>query len=259
MTDDNLPKKSLGQHWLYDEDSLAAMCEVAELSRNDTVLEIGPGLGTLTEKLVKIAKTVVAVEFDTKLAAELPVRLPADNLRVIESDILKFDFTKLSVDYKVVANIPYYLTSNLIRVISESVNPPSAAVILVQKEVAQRVAAGPGNMSILGVTAQFYWEVSLGGVVEAELFMPPPKVDSQILILNRRPSPLFAGVDDKRFFRLVKAGFSQKRKTLVNSLSAGLGISKVEAKQMLESVGIDPSTRAQALSLNDWKKLYSVK
>jgi 16S rRNA (adenine1518-N6/adenine1519-N6)-dimethyltransferase len=248
-------KKSLGQHWLNDKVSLEAMCLAAEISKSDTVLEIGPGLGALTEFLVKRASRVVAVEFDTNLAKELPNRIKTPNLEVFEQDILKFDFTSLPADYKLAANIPYYLTSNLVRVLSESTNPPQVAALLIQKEVAERVTAAPGNLSILGVTAQFYWEVSLGRVVKAEAFSPPPKVDSQIVILHRRVAPMFTDVDAKLYFRIVKAGFSQKRKTLLNSLSAGLQLSRQQTLELLQKAGIPPAARAQTLSLEDWYKL----
>ena len=250
------PKKSLGQHWLYDDDALNAMCEAVELAKDDVVLEIGPGLGTLTVKLLDRAHQVVAVEFDAALAAALPGRINNDRLKVVQEDILQFDFASMSYPYKVVANIPYYLTSNLIRIMSETKNPPTAAALLIQKEVAERVCAKPGNLSILGVTAQFYWEVSLGRLVPADLFTPPPKVDSQILILRARPQSLFPDVDTTQFFRLVKAGFSQKRKTLQNALNGGLAITKDAAKDLLESAEIAPTTRAQALSLEDWHALY---
>lgn len=249
-------KKSLGQHWLHDQASLEAMCVAAGVKAGDTVLEIGPGLGTLTELLVKRAGHVVAVEFDTKLADELAGRVPANNLQVVQQDILGFDYTQMPIGYKVVANIPYYLTSNLIRVLSETVNPPAIAALLVQKEVAERVAAKPGAMSILSATAQYYWEVSVDREVPAELFTPPPKVDSQILVLRRRLEPLFPDIDTKVFFRLVKAGFSQKRKTLQNSLSGGLHISREEATSLLAAAGIDPTDRAQTLSMENWYALY---
>lgn len=249
-------KKSLGQHWLRDLDSLEAMCEAADVQAKDTVLEIGPGLGTLTELLVARAGQVVAVEFDEKLASELPRRIPAPNLQVVSQDILSYDFTGLPPDYKVVANIPYYLTSNLIRVISETPNPPRSAALLVQKEVARRVAAKPGDMSLLSVTAQFYWQVSLGREVPAELFTPPPKVDSQILAMRDRTAPLF-DVDTKAFFRLVKAGFAQRRKTLLNSLAGGLRLSREETEKLLLKAGIEPSRRAQTLSLNEWYQVYT--
>lgn len=233
------------------------MVEAADVRSEDTVLEIGPGPGTLTELLVCRASQVVAVEFDEKLARELPVRLKADNLQVISQDILSFDLISLPPDYKIVANIPYYLTSNLIRVISETPNPPVVAVLLVQKEVAERVAAKPGAMSLLSVTAQFYWQAGLGQVVPAELFTPPPKVDSQILILKRRSEPLFAEVDAKGFFRLVKAGFSQRRKTLLNSLTSGLHLSREDVQTILQAANIEPVRRPQTLSLDDWHKIYT--
>ncbi len=159
--------------------------------------------------------------------------------------------------YKLVANIPYYLTSHLIQILSESANPPSVAALLVQKEVAERVCADPGSMSILSITSQFYWRTSLGQKVGAELFTPPPKVDSQILILERRVEPMF-DVDQKLFFRMVKSGFSAKRKTLHNSLSAGLRIEKTATLQLLQLAHVLPESRPQELSLEDWYRLYSV-
>lgn len=249
-------KKSLGQHWLTDFFSLSAMCDAVQVQDGDTVLEIGPGLGTLTELLCERADKVVAVEFDEKLAAELPKRVPESNLSVVRQDILRFDLTSLPADYKLVANIPYYLTSNLIRVLSESTNRPTHAALLVQKEVAERVCAKAGDMSLLSVTAQYYWETSLGELVPAKLFTPPPKVDSQILILKRRDTPLFPDVDAKAFFRLVKAGFSNRRKTLSNSLSGGLQMDKPTVNQLLESAQIAPTARPQELSLEQWYALF---
>ena len=232
------------------------MCDAAEVGADDTVLEIGPGLGTLTELLVKRAEKVVAVEFDEQLAHDLPARVTAKNLEVVQGDILKFDLGSLPAGYKVVANIPYYLTSNLLRVLSESANPSVRATLLVQKEVAERVAASPGAMSLLSVSAQFYWEVSLGRVVPAGLFVPPPKVDSQILIMEHRAQPLFPDVDAKQFFRLVKAGYAGRRKTLLNSLSAGLQLEKPAVRELLERAKIQPTLRAQNLSLKRWHCLY---
>lgn len=249
-------KKSLGQHWLRDDASLDAMLEAAEINADDTVLEIGPGSGTLTAKLVERAKQVVAVEFDADLARDLPARVPAANLQVIRQDILRFDLTSLPAGYKVAANIPYYLTSNLLRVLCESKNPFSKAALLVQKEVAERVCARAGDMSLLSISVQFYCEASLGPVVPAKLFTPPPKVDSQILKLTYRQEPLFDDVDTKQFFRIVKAGFSQRRKTILNALSAGLRLSRDETAALLEAADIDPTTRAQNLSLDDWHALY---
>jgi 16S rRNA (adenine1518-N6/adenine1519-N6)-dimethyltransferase len=256
MNDSPTPKKALGQHWLHDELSLEAMCMAADVAEGDTVLEIGPGLGTLTKLLVTQAEQVVAVEFDHDLAASLPKRVPAANLTVTESDILSFDFTALPPVYKIVANIPYYLTSNLVRVISETPNPPTKVALLVQKEVAQRIAAKPGKMSLLSVSAQFYWDVRLHDEVPAELFTPPPKVDSQIVGLSRRPQPLFDDVDTKQFFRIVKAGYSSRRKTLLNALSGGLGLDKAATNELLQKAGLNPGLRAQNLALDEWYALY---
>lgn len=248
-------KKSLGQHWLQDETSLDAMLDAADIGLEDTVLEIGPGPGTLTEELVHSAEKVIAVEFDKTLARELPQRVPAQNLTVANQDILHFDLTSLPPNYKVVANIPYYLTSNLLRVLCESPNHFSQAAILIQKEVAERVCAKPGDMSLLSVSVQFYCETSLGLVVPAELFTPPPKVDSQILTLVFRENPLFKDIDTKLFFRVVKAGFAQRRKTLLNSLSSGLHLDRNATMHLLESTHIAPNTRAQNLTLEDWYHL----
>lgn len=256
MHNDSSPKKSLGQHWLHDEASLEAMCGAANIGPGDTVLEIGPGLGTLTALLVQQAQKVVAVEFDAELAAKLAGRVPAANLEVVQQDILRFDLGRLPANYKVAANIPYYLTSNLLRVLCETPNHFSQAALLVQKEVAERVCATPGDMSLLSVSVQFYCQASLGQVVPARLFTPPPKVDSQILQLVYRQKPLFPGVDTKQFFRIVKAGFAQRRKTLLNSLSAGLHLSREETAALLERALIPPSARAQSLSLEDWWALY---
>lgn len=248
--------KTLGQHWLNDEPTLSAICELAQISRTDTVLEIGPGLGSLTKLLVKKSDQVVAVEFDSTLASRLNALEIAKNLRVVSQDILTFDLTTLPKNYKVVANIPYYLTSKLIRVLSESSNPAQTVVLLIQKEVAERVAAQPGQMSLLSVSAQYYWEVSLGPVVVAKLFSPPPKVDSQVIVMTRHQHPLFKNVETQRFFEIVKAGFSSRRKTLLNALSGGLRLTKEQTTALLSHANLDPGLRAQALSLDDWFKLY---
>jgi 16S rRNA (adenine1518-N6/adenine1519-N6)-dimethyltransferase len=250
-------KKSLGQHWLEDDRTLQAMADAVDVGPKDTVLEVGPGPGTLTKKLVAAANQVIAIEFDPALANDLPLRVPAANLQVVESDILLFDFGKLPPNYKVAANIPYYLTSNLLRLLCETPNHFSRAALLIQKEVAERVCARPGAMSLLSVSVQFYCETSLGPVVPASLFTPPPKVDSQILVLAYRSTPLFPDVDTKTFFRIVKAGFAQRRKTLLNSLSAGLQLDRTATIALLEKASIVPTTRAQSLSLDQWHALYT--
>lgn len=255
-TDDPHAKKHLGQHWLHDAVSLEAMCVAGDVQQGDVVLEVGPGTGTLTERLLDHGAQVIAVELDQSLAGNLEQRFARRNFSLVQQSILTYDLTALQPDYKLIANIPYYLTSNLIRTISESSNQPLNAVLLVQKEVAQRVAAQPGDMSLLSVTAQFYWQVSLGPLVPAQLFTPPPKVDSQILILERRAQALFTDAAPKDYFRLVKAGFSNRRKTLHNSLAAGLRLSRSQIAALLESAGISPQVRPQELSLQEWYALY---
>lgn len=249
------PKKSLGQHWLEDEFILGSICDMAEVGPGDLVLEIGPGQGTLTKTLLERGAQVIAVEFDEELATELPSRISSDRLKVINQDILKFNLNELPKDYKVVANIPYYLTSNLIRVLSESDNPPEAMTLLVQKEVAERICAKPGEMSILSVAAQTYHDCELGPIVLAEKFFPPPKVDSQVVHMKRKLSLFLSPAERKIFFRLVKAGFSNRRKTLENSLAGGLQISKPESEKLLLDSKINPAARAQELSLEDWFRL----
>lgn len=250
------PNKSLGQHWLTDTSILQTIVKYARIKSSDTVLEIGPGLGTLTKELLKTNASVVAVEFDNALAKDLTkILLNSQNVSVINQDILKFNLTSLPPNYIVVANIPYYLTSKLIRNLSESSNPPKTAVLLVQKEVALRACASPGDMSLLSVSANVYFDCSLGVVVPAEYFTPPPKVDSQVLILNRLNNPKVNKADQQQFFRIVKAGFSERRKKLRSSLSGGLAISKEQADTLLSKANIDASLRAQNLSINDWQKL----
>lgn len=250
-----MPKKELGQHWLKDREILMAIADDAELSASDTVLEIGPGLGTLTSEILRRAGSVTAVEFDEDLARKLPGQFPGKNLTVVHEDILKFDLSTLPAGYKVVANVPYYITSKIIETLMTAKNKPSLVVILVQKEVAERVAAKAGDMSILAVSAQIFAETYLGVMVPREYFTPPPKVDSQVVVLRTRPASLVAPEDEKAFFRVVKAGFSAKRKMLRSSISAGLAIAKPAADELLIHAGIDPNARAEDLSLEQWARL----
>lgn len=244
-------KKHLGQHWLVDEGSLESVIAAANLEASDVVLEVGPGPGVLTRRLVEEVESVTAVEFDAELAENL---FSADNLTVVNQDILKFDLRSMKAGYKVVANIPYYLTSKLLRILLESPNSPSRITLLIQKEVAERIAAAPGNLSILGVSAQFYADVTLHEVVSAEYFDPPPQVDSQIISLQVRDAPLF-DIEPKQFFRVVKAGFANKRKTLINSLSSVLQLPKEQVSAVLADTGLVPTVRAQELSLEQWYEL----
>jgi 16S rRNA (adenine1518-N6/adenine1519-N6)-dimethyltransferase len=252
------PNKSLGQHWLRDHDVLRSIADQADITKEDTILEIGPGLGTLTSELLKRAKKVIAIEFDENLARKLPGQFPGKNLEVVNRDILSFDLSSLPDKYKVVANVPYYITSKIVQLLMTTQNKPSMTVLLVQKEVAERLAARPGNMSILAISAQLYADVTLGDVVLAEMFTPPPKVDSQVVVLKTRPQPLLDGDQEKTFFRIVKAGFSEKRKKLHSSLAGGLHISKDSARELLQRVGISSDVRAEALSIEQWQKLMEI-
>ena len=246
------PKKSLGQHWLEDKPTLEYIVGLADVTLADTILEIGPGQGDLTSQLIGKAKKVVAIEKDEKLAADLSSR---GNLQIIAGDILEFDLTRLPNGYKVVSNIPYYLTGKLLRTLTRSSNPPLKMVLLLQREVAQRINAQPGDMNVLAVSTQLVYETKLGKVIPSSLFTPPPKVDSQVLILSKRKQPLFAITDEKLFFRVVKAGFSVRRKKLRNSLSGGLQIPKRQAEKILARAGVDGELRAQDLNLQMWHRL----
>ncbi len=246
--------KSLGQHWLRDRSILDEIVEFADVNQDDTVLEIGPGLGTLTSSILKKAKQVVAVEFDESLANNLPNQFPGKNLAVINSDILKFNLNSLPNGYKVVANLPYYITSKIINFLLTSSNKPQSITILVQKEVAERIAQKTGG-SILGVAVENYAVAKLGEIIKAEFFTPPPKVDSQVIKLELRNEPLIA--DEKGFMRIVKAGFSAKRKKLRSSLAGGLNLSKMEVETTLLKIGISSGLRAEDLKFDDWVKIYN--
>jgi 16S rRNA (adenine1518-N6/adenine1519-N6)-dimethyltransferase len=250
----SLPKKQLGQHWLSDKLVLNSIVDSADIKPGETVLEIGPGLGTLTQVLINRFADVTAIELDESLASQLESRVidKDSKLTIKTGDIMRFNLSELPKDYKIVANIPYYLTSGLIRLLGEAANPPSLAVLLVQKEVAERVCARPGAMSILSVTTQMYFEVALGMVVPAKMFTPPPKVDSQVIILKKRDLALFGDQDPKALFKVVKAGFSERRKKLRSSLSGGLQITKGQADLLLKLADISGDLRAQNLSLDDW-------
>ncbi|MBI3983710.1 ribosomal RNA small subunit methyltransferase A [Candidatus Microgenomates bacterium] len=250
-------RQPLGQHWLFDRPTLEAVVKAADLTADDTVLEVGPGLGTLTELLVAQAGRVVAVEKDPLLAQALPGRVVAPNLEVVTGDIREYNLTRLPSGYKLAANLPYYLTSNLIRTMLESQNPPTVMALMVQKEVAERIVASPPAMSLLALSVQYYAEPKLIQIVPKELFAPVPQVDSAILQIKRRPQPVFSA-DPKKLWRIWKAGFGGKRKQLRNSLAAGLALEPIQVAKLLLSVGQNDSARPQELSLSDWQKVYAV-
>lgn len=247
------PNKSLGQHFLVDGASLEAIMAAAEPGPADTVLEIGPGLGVMTRPLARTAARVVAVETDPVLA-ELLRRDAPDSLEVVEQDILRYDVRTLPPGYKVIANIPYYLTSKIFRLLIESPNPPSLMSVLIQKEVAERIAASPGQMSVLALSVQYYGQPEIVQIVERHKFWPAPAVDSAILRV-RLTGPAFPA-DPQRLFRLIKAGFGEKRKQLRNSLAGGLNCSTDRVEETLIAAKLPFTARAQELGLPDWDRLY---
>ena len=261
--------KSLGQHWLRDREILDAIAFSAEIEDGDFVLEIGPGLGTLTSSLLKFTGKngrVLSVEFDENLAKKLPAQFPGKNLEIINADFLDFDLSKLPKNYKVAANVPYYITSKIVEKLLTSENKPSVAALLVQKEVAERMAAKAGELSILAIASQIYAEVSLDILVPREFFTPPPKVDSQVVVLKSREHNMIeifnsknnCEISEKEFFRIVKAGFAAKRKKIAKSLSANLAISKEQTAEILEKCKISPDLRAQDLNIEEWLKISKV-
>lgn len=247
------PNKDLGQHFLIDRSALECMVETANLSRRDTVLEIGPGVGTLTVELLKRAGRVVAVEKDSRFVGMLQSQFP--KLELHEQDFRHFELATLPVDYKVVANLPYYITSSIIQALLTSANPPHSITILIQKEVAERITAQPGQMSVLAFSVQYFARPKLIQIVPRTSFWPSPEVDSAVLHMDVRRQPFFEA-DPKTLFRLVKAGFGEKRKQLKNSLAGGLNLTTSSVNDLLQSAGISPTARAQELSLEQWHKLY---
>ncbi len=247
------PSKGLGQHFLVDKDSLEAIMAAAGPIKADTVLEIGPGLGVMTGPLTQAAGHVVAVETDPILADLLRRNIP-DNLTVVEQDILRYDLRQLPAGYKVIANIPYYLTSKIFRLLIESPNPPAIMSLLIQKEVAERITAEPGRLSILALSVQYYGRPELVRIVERHKFWPAPEIDSAVIRVELT-GPAFPA-DPHQLFRLIKAGFGEKRKQLRNALAGGLNCSLDCSAEVLAAAGIEPTARAQELSLSEWERLY---
>ncbi|HEX7586284.1 MAG TPA: 16S rRNA (adenine(1518)-N(6)/adenine(1519)-N(6))-dimethyltransferase RsmA [Patescibacteria group bacterium] len=276
------PKKSLGQNFLRDEKVLKKIISSANLNVDDFVLEIGPGKGVLTEELAKHAGKVLALEIDSELCNLLRNKFSnKKKVEIANADILKINLTELfphpanatlslhrerglggEGGYKVVANLPYYITSPIIRLFLESENPPSEMILMVQKEVAERIVARPGKMSILALSVQYYARAELLFAVNKNSFFPVPKVDSCVIKIVPYPhsSPLPEGEGEfrKKFFRIVRAGFSAKRKMLANNLANGFHLDKKEVEEKLKKAGISPTARAQELSIEHWKILAKI-
>lgn len=247
------PNKRMGQNFLTDKNVVKRIMKTAGLNKDDVVLEIGPGFGVLTKEIAKTAKKVTAVEKDKKLCEALKKELKDyNNVEIINEDVLSLGFQVIS--YKVVANLPFYITAPVIRKFLEAENPPKEMVLIMQKEVAQRIAAKPPKMSILAVSVQIYAEPKIISYISKNSFYPKPKVDAAILKITLCGRP---GLP-QNFFRIVKAGFKAPRKQLINNLSAGLGKPKQDILIWLEKNNIDPKKRAETLTINDWINLYKM-
>lgn len=252
------PDKRLGQNFLIDPAALERVVAVAGVETCDSVLEVGPGLGNLTRLLAARARKVVAVELDDRLLPALQeVLRPFANTRLVIGDILSFDPGELmgEGEFLVVANIPYYITSALLRHLLETSLKPRRLTLTVQKEVAERITARPGDLSLLALSVQVYGKAQVAMCIPAEAFYPAPKVDSAVVRVELYPAPQIPEVWLEDFFRLAKAGFSQKRKTLRNALAGGLRQPTVEVEKLLRSASIDPMRRAESLSLEEWQRL----
>ena len=253
-------RKRLGQHFLVDDEVLAVITSAAGLVPGDVVIEVGPGLGFLTRELARNAGRVIAVELDSRLAAMLRETLAAyDNVSIVNGDILDIDPASLaSGGYRVVANLPYYITSPVLRHFLEASVRPESMLVMVQKEVAEAIAAEPGQRSVLSISVQYYGKPEIVSYVPARSFYPAPEVDSALLRIGVYPQPAVAVGDEKGFFGLVRAGFTASRKQLVNSLAQGLGLPKAEVWSLLEGAGIAPQRRAETLTLEEWANLWRV-
>ncbi|MEB2288318.1 MAG: 16S rRNA (adenine(1518)-N(6)/adenine(1519)-N(6))-dimethyltransferase RsmA [Anaerolineae bacterium] len=252
------PKKSLGQNFLHDPHTLEKIVALAELPTGATVLEIGPGTGNLTRALARAAARVIAVEVDDRLIPLLhDAFADQPHIEIVHGDILTLDLAARLGDapYTLVANLPYYITSAILRHIFEEMPRPQRIVVTVQREVAERLVAAPGEMSLLAVSVQFYGQPRIALRLSAGAFWPRPDVDSAVVRIDVYERPPVDVPDEKLFFRVVRAGFGQKRKQLRNAISAGLGLDKAAADALLWAAGIDPQRRAETLSLEEWAAL----
>ncbi|MCX7911754.1 MAG: 16S rRNA (adenine(1518)-N(6)/adenine(1519)-N(6))-dimethyltransferase RsmA [Dehalococcoidales bacterium] len=260
-------KKGLGQHFLVDGRVLNTILEAAELAPTDTVIEVGPGLGILTEELARRAGWVIAIELDSRLSGILREMFPRDNVVIVNEDVLGVSPAELLTGspprfpagfgaYKVVANLPYYITSPVLRHFLEAGIRPSLMVVMVQKEVARQITAKPGQCSLLSIAVQFYGRPSIVRTVPARSFYPAPEVDSAVLKIEVYDRPRVEVGDTVGFFRFVKAGFCAARKQIINSLSQGLGMRRDEVFDILVGSGIDPKRRAETLTMEEWADLW---
>lgn len=253
------PNKSFGQNFLIDRATLQRIIEAAEINAGEQVLELGAGTGVLTRELARHARRVVAVELERDMLSLLAeTTRNFANVELIERNLLYVDPAAIfgAEAYKLVANLPYYITAPTFRHFLESANPPRLLVVMVQYEVAQRIVAAPGDLSLLGVSIQFYGKPDIVAHVPARAFYPAPKVDSAILRVDLKDEVPLAHKQRDSFFRLVQAGFSERRKQIHNSLARGLHRKDAEVQAWLKAAGIDPGRRAETLSIEEWLKLW---
>jgi 16S rRNA (adenine1518-N6/adenine1519-N6)-dimethyltransferase len=256
------PQSNMGQNFLISSEIYKQIVASADIKKNDVVLEVGPGLGFLSAELLKQAKKVVAVELDKKIAQLLEVALSAqklDNLIVIRKNILDFNPEILEEDYKIVANLPYNISSVFLRKFLNEDNKPKSLTLMLQKEVVERIVAQAGQHSLLSLSVQYYSRVKYVDTVNKENFWPQPKVDSAILYLETKKDNeiILSKEEQKTFFRLLKFGFSAKRKKLVNNLAGALRVENKVIQNKMKAADISIDIRAQDLSLNDWYNLFA--
>jgi len=260
-----IPKKSLGQNFLRDADIVQKIIKSADLKTDETVVEIGSGEGALTEELGHVCRQVIAVEIDKRLVEKLRKKFQKkNNIEIIEGDVMEKKFFRLITkskfnfrSYRVIANIPYYITSPIIRLFLEAEFPPEEMILMVQKEVAERIVAQPGQMSILAVSVQYYAKPEILFTVPREAFYPMPEVDSAVLKISNFKFRI-PDFQRKNFFRIVRVGFCAKRKTLANNLSNSLHLDKKNTEEKLSSLNFLPTVRAQELNADDWQKIAGI-
>lgn len=252
------PSKALGQHFLHDQKIVHRIAELAGLGHGDLVVEIGPGLGVLTRALAARAGRVIAIELDARLAEYLRRQFAGTNVEIVHDDALAVDYAELTggQPYQVVANLPYSVATAIIERLLAGEHPPARLVVMVQREVAERLAARPPDMALLSVAAQFYATPRIAFRIGTGAFVPPPKVESAVIVLERRAETPLPREEHAPFFQMVRAGFAQRRKQLANALAAGLGLPKQTVEAALVAAGIDPGRRAETLSLEEWVNVY---
>jgi len=246
--------KGLGQNFLISKDIVRKLVDLSSLGKDDFVLEIGPGLGAITNELISRTKEVLAVEKDSRLTDLLNKHLNVDNFKVINQDILDFDEKDLK-EYSVVSNLPFSVSTNVIRKFLESSNPPKKLIVITQKEVAQRMKSSVPDMNILSIAIQFYADVRILFNISKGNFFPRPKIESSVVEIIPKEKPK---TNEKEFFKLIKAAFSSPRKKSFNNISSGLGIDKEKLKEIFDKLNIDPGRRSETFTIEEWVNINNL-